>query len=296
MPPASKTPAAVPPAAVNPARRRALRGPGHLRSGALRILRILRRVRPAAAELLEGALDVVAPGFCRHCEASVARGRDPFCPACLAAIRWSVAPCPRCGQSDVPVAVGSRRSADDLPPRCPRCRRRRPAFDLAAAGGIYTGVLRTAVLRFKFHRDRAVLPLLEEAVARAAKVPAIAECLRETAILVPVPAHPLRSWWRGWDPVDELARAVSGKLPTGAVTRGRILRKVRWTRPQVELRGDDRRENLRAAFRVRRGVRVPERVAILDDVLTTGTTAGECALALKRAGARRVVVIAVARS
>jgi predicted amidophosphoribosyltransferase len=55
-------------------------------------------------------------------------------------------------------------------------------------------------------------------------------------------------------------------------------------------------DNLRGAFQLRRGANVPEVVILFDDVLTTGTTASRCALALKRGGARVVAVVALARS
>jgi len=267
--------------------------------------RLLGRARAHGRDLLEGALDIIAPEFCRHCEAPIDRGGaasavarcptcDPaFCPAfcsrCVAAIRWCSATWRH--------APGSR-----------------PAFDLAAAGGVHFGALRTAVLRFKFHRDLAVLPLLVEALRRASQFPGVAESLRHAEAIVPVPSHPLRRWGRGWDPVGDLAREVAPGLATGPLPVSSLLRKVRRTALQVELRGEERRENLKGAFRfapsgleplrptrlrlAKRGrpSDVPQSIVLLDDVLTTGTTGSECALELKRAGVGRVTLLAVARS
>jgi predicted amidophosphoribosyltransferase len=170
-------------------------------------------------------------------------------------------------------------------------------FDLAAAGARYDGPVRTAVLRFKFEGDRGVLPLLAAALARAARSDALRDAAREAGAIVPVPLHPWKRFLRGRDPARELARALAAGLARERkVEVVPLLRKVRWTRSQVSLPEAARRRNLRGAFRVRRGAVVPATVILVDDVLTTCTTASRAALALKRAGAERVIVLAVARS
>jgi predicted amidophosphoribosyltransferase len=118
--------------------------------------------------------------------------------------------------------------------------------------------------------------------------------LSQAQAIVPVPSHPLKKWWRGRDPVADLAREVAREL--GGLPVRPLLRKSRWTRAQVTLSGTRRRRNLKGAFSTRPGARVPRAVILLDDVLTTGTTASQCALALKRGGAEEVTVLAIARS
>jgi predicted amidophosphoribosyltransferase len=98
---------------------------------------------------------------------------------------------------------------------------------------------------------------------------------------------------RGRDPTRELAEALAARV---GKTRRRLLRKGRWTRAQVSLPRGARRRNLKDAFQVTTNREMPERVLLVDDVLTTGTTASECARVLKAAGVQEVFVLAAARS
>jgi ComF family protein len=173
---------------------------------------------------------------------------------------------------------------------------RPPPFAAAASGALYTETIRTAVLAYKFRADLGVLPLLRQALQRACESPALAEHVRaakSAGAVVPVPLHPLKRWMRGRDPILELAQEVSTSLDVPLL---RALKKVRWTPSQARLSRDARRRNLRGAFRVRSRARVPESVILVDDVLTTATTVARCARELRRAGARRVVALTVARS
>ncbi|MBI4604257.1 MAG: ComF family protein [Planctomycetes bacterium] len=240
-------------------------------------------------------LDLLAPGFCRECGAEVAAHEDPFCEACRAEIRWIGPACARCA---LPMASPPRPPAGAAsPPPCGSCAPQGLAFDLAGAGGVYDGPLRTAVLRYKFHGDAALAPVLVDGLDRAAGAPLVAAALLQAEAIVPVPLHPLKRWWRGRDPVAELARAFAARRPAGAASKvAEWLRKVRWSPAQARLGRGGRSRNLRGAFAVRAGARVPPCVVLLDDVLTTGATASECARALKRAGARTVVLLAAARS
>jgi len=286
-------------------------------------VRLLRRLksslalaRPVAAHLGSAGLDLLAPGFCRECRRALPSGTEALCEGCLDRIEWIGHTCARCG---IPVAHPVHTSAlrlaapqgmppleavgelhapsGELPAPCGSCVGLGLGFDLARAGGAYDGVLRTALLQYKFHRDRSLVPLLKTSLSRAAGYDIIAEALRRAEALVPVPLHPLKRLWRGWDPVLELSREVARDLlPGHPLPVLRLIRKRRWTASQVSLEGEARRRNLKGAFFVPSGAEAPSVVVLLDDVLTTGTTASECALALKRRGAQTVIVLAVARS
>jgi ComF family protein len=106
-----------------------------------------------------------------------------------------------------------------------------------------------------------------------------------------VPLSARRRARRGFDQAELLARSVA-RLRGMPV--GRLLRRARDTRAQARLAGVDRRAALRDAFVSVRSP--PARVVLVDDVLTTGSTAAACAGVLKGAGARRVVVLTAARS
>ena len=110
--------------------------------------------------------------------------------------------------------------------------------------------------------------------------------------VVPVPLHPRRLRARGFNPACVLARALARER--GIRLDPVALRRVRDTPSQTGLDRRARRRNVRGAFVARS--RVPPRVWLVDDVVTTGSTLGEAARALHRAGARSVVGICAART
>jgi ComF family protein len=112
--------------------------------------------------------------------------------------------------------------------------------------------------------------------------------------IVPMPLHWLRRWRRGFNQAELLSRALSRQ--TGLPVRC-LVRRKRFTAAQAGLTNAGRRANVTGAFRVPRPESVKGlRLLLIDDVFTTGATAGACARALKRAGASRVAVLALARA
>jgi ComF family protein len=116
--------------------------------------------------------------------------------------------------------------------------------------------------------------------------------------IVPVPLHWRRQWQRGFNQSELLARELGRRCGRPIV---RALRRLRATTPQAGLSNTSRRRNVTQAFASRRAVRrAPDvrgkRILLIDDVMTTGSTATACALALKRAGAARVTLLTVARA
>jgi len=109
-------------------------------------------------------------------------------------------------------------------------------------------------------------------------------------LVVPVPLSRKRLLKRGFNQSALLARFAFGNFAD-------LLVRVRETRPQTELSGSERRLNVRRAFAVRPGFSLfGTRVLLVDDVLTTGATAEECARVLKEAGAAEVIVAVLARA
>lgn len=116
------------------------------------------------------------------------------------------------------------------------------------------------------------------------------------AIVVPVPLHRQRSRERGFNQSEMIAAAAVRKLGRGFALQSSVLARKRPTVSQIGLTRHQRRANLRGAFEVRHTERIADRdVLLVDDVMTTGTTASECARVLLRAGARQVFVATVAR-
>ncbi len=169
---------------------------------------------------------------------------------------------------------------------CSRCGTRVRAFESALALGPYEGSLRGLLLRFKFRRERAVGRWLAGKLAARC----IASGMAVDAVThVPMTASEERA--RGFNPSRVLARGVARRL---GVPERRLLTKIRATPPQRSLSARERETNLSGAFRaVRSGRGV---VLLVDDLLTTGATADECARALRGVGFDRVVVAAVSRA
>lgn len=172
---------------------------------------------------------------------------------------------------------------------CTACLARRPAFDAAFAPYRYEFPLVELIHRLKYGGQVAIARILGTLLARR-----LAE-RGATAVdaVVPVPLHPSREARRGYNQAGEIARFAAQIL--GLPLARRIAHRVRATEEQAALPAIVRRVNVSGAFEVRAD-EVPPAVAIVDDVLTTGSTADALAQVLKRAGCRRVEVWAVARA
>ena len=119
--------------------------------------------------------------------------------------------------------------------------------------------------------------------------------LAESGILVPLPLHPSRMRERGFNQCTHIARGVAGV--TGRPLHGGLLRRSRFTPSQTPLGVEERRENVRGAFALRRRARSAiegKTILLVDDVVTTGATMRSCAGLLRASGARSVVACAVA--
>ena len=175
---------------------------------------------------------------------------------------------------------------------CGACRVRRPQFAYARAALLYGGVAREAIHAFKFGGRRGLAHPLGDLLAGlgGAALPGATP-----DVLVPVPLHPRRARERGYNQALLLARRL--EWAWGVPTVADDLRRVAPTRPQTDLDATERRRNVRDAFGGRRSDLIAGRhVLLVDDVLTTGATAGECARILYRAGATTDGVVTVARA
>jgi ComF family protein len=154
---------------------------------------------------------------------------------------------------------------------------------------VYAGTLREALHTLKFGGRRALArPLAELVVGQCAG--AIAS---DVAALVPVPLARARLRERGFNQAELIAEGIGATLRIRV--RRRWLARTKETLPQSELSASERQGNVRHAFAASDAV-AGVHVVVVDDVLTTGATASECARALLDAGARRVGVVTVARA
>jgi len=243
---------------------------------------VLTRMR----RLLRAVLNLVYPAMCVGCGARLEGCETScVCPECLASAerlgRWQ---CERCGGSIGPYAEGGL--------ACRACAEHpNMGFDRGTAVFHYRGVARQAVLNLKFRGD--LIPAAWMGRELSSKL-AGKEWFDGVEVVTPVPLHWTRRFRRRFNQSELIARRIAREH--GKILETRALRRVRKTKPQSILEREQRRENVRAAFAVKRPERVKgRRVLLVDDVMSTCATASECARALKRAGARGVYVAVFAR-
>jgi ComF family protein len=163
------------------------------------------------------------------------------------------------------------------------------------AYGAYEGGLRDLVHVFKYQHVRSAAPLLSGCVERAVSRLSLPDSL----LVIPVPLWRGKRKTRGFNQAEEIARSFvrSGRAAASIQLDATSLVRRRETMSQTGLTRHQRRANLRGAFAVVRRERIRERtILLIDDVMTTGATAGECARVLLRAGAKEVYVATVARA
>jgi ComF family protein len=182
--------------------------------------------------------------------------------------------------------------AADADHRCAQCRRHLPAFHYARSAAFYGDVLREALHAFKFGGQRALARPLGDLIA---DIEPSALPVAEPDLLIPVPLHPRREQERGFNQALLLARRLgrAWALPV----RSDVLSRTQATSSQTHLTAEERRANVRRAFSLRRPEIVAGRhVILVDDILTTGSTASACAACLREGGAATVGVLTVARA
>jgi ComF family protein len=176
----------------------------------------------------------------------------------------------------------------DAEGRCALCRTGLRGFDAAYCFGSYEGTLRELIHLYKYDRIQTLARPLADLLAAALPLD------ERFDAVTPVPLHWRKQWQRGFNQSDLLARAVARRRGIPVV---RALRRTRSTQTQAGLSNTERRKNVAAAFQCRRSgeTLAGRRVLLIDDVMTTGSTAAACARVLKQAGAARVVLLTVAR-
>jgi len=233
------------------------------------------------ARLIRVAVDAVLPPLCLSCGAIVSEP-GALCGACWEKVGFLAAPhCQACGH---PFEFDAGDQS-----LCGHCLREPPPWRRARAVFRYDEHSKGLILRFK-HADRLEgAPAFARWMARAG-----AELLAECDLIVPVPLHRFRLLARRYNQAALLANAL-GKQ-TGIAVAPDVLTRTRRTESQGHMNREQRRKNVRGAFVVRQPARVAgKRVVLVDDVLTTGATLGECARVLKAAGAHSVDVLTLGR-
>ncbi|MDR0529100.1 MAG: ComF family protein [Zoogloeaceae bacterium] len=220
-------------------------------------------------------LDAILPPRCFLCGKAREINDGALCAACAADLTpLPAARCPRCL-----IATTHGES-------CGACQQHPPYFDRAYALFAYDFPVSPLIQAFKY---RAVFAPAQSWGTRLAALTNDAA----TDCVLPIPLHAERLKARGYNQSLELARHIA--RARGLPLLPDTLHKIRATTPQAGLSLKARQKNLRRAFECRRDLS-GKNILLVDDVLTTGTTANEAARALKARGARAVWIAVVART
>lgn len=244
---------------------------------------MFRRVAAWGLELGRGALHLLYPALCHACGVGLGAADEFFCGPCRELLlKGGAEYCRRCAATVGPFT--------DRTGGCSRCRGQSFQFDAAVRFGPYDGLLRELVLRMKHQSGEGAAEVV--GAVWAARQEGLLRGLGADCV-VPVPLHWRRRLARGYNQSAVLAGALARRLRLPC--RPRVLRRVRHTPLQTMQTPAGRKDNVRGAFRVRRGTSLAGQIVLLvDDVLTTGSTCHEAARVLRSAGAARVVVAVLA--
>ena len=226
-------------------------------------------------QLLGRCADFLLPAHCLLC--GLFCGQGQLCAPCRGELPRLQQPCRQCALPAIHSDAGL----------CGQCLKAAPPWDLALAALSYEYPVNRLVHRFKFRRNLACGQFLADELLHCV------QASRDTRpeVIIPVPLHFTRRILRGFNQAEFLAVELGWRI--GIPVADTVLLRTRRTRAQSGLDRKARRQNLRGAFRCR-GLPAT-RVALVDDVLTTGTTLSECARALRASGARQVSVWVAAR-
>ncbi len=231
-------------------------------------------------------LHVIFPATCTNCETPLWDDPVPFvCQACWKTLIPIAGPCcPHCGVPyESPVALQQSPTHE-----CGTCRTKPPAFTRTWSLFPYQSPLREAIILFKYRGKRSLTRHFIQAM-----IPAL-PTLPTIDVLMPVPLHPQRLREREYNQSLLLAQGLSQHLQIPLLLS--CLLRIRPTAPQTSLSKKERLTNLHRAFAVNdvSGIK-GQRILLIDDVFTTGTTLHECAKTLRKAGSGPIYGLTLAR-
>ncbi len=237
-------------------------------------------------EALRDLSDVLFPPRCRSCRIVAEElTNDLFCGTCEEKIHYLRAPlCPACG-----IPFAAYEGTDHL---CGDCLTSPQPFTVARSIAACEGILLEAIHAFKYHYKTGLGAGLGKMLTRASQA---GMDMQGYSLIMPVPLHVRRLRERGFNQSLVLAKVLAARhaIPLDFIN----LRRERDTPPQTMLGRKERQANIKGAFSVADKEKVrKQRVLLIDDVYTTGSTLAECARVLLKSGAAQVGVLTLARA
>jgi len=244
---------------------------------------VLEKILSTSSAGYSRLLDAVYPRRCLACQRWMPRGEPGFlCAECYQSMEFIVNPCARCGCERGPYSKNTG--------NCPSCRSVALHFDSVRSVGAYSTPLKEIVHALKYRREMAAAPVLGEILFEAVRDWPGGEFAE---VVVPVPLHKARLRRRTFNQSALIGGILARRMQ---LPFSQALARTRMTQSQTELSPSARRKNVKDAFAAARPKSVKGRqVLLVDDVITSGATASECAKALKAAGAARVYAASIAR-
>ncbi len=219
-------------------------------------------------------LNIFLPPVCPLCEADVRAASSPFCGACHGEICSMLVKSPLCTVCGSTFASGASKGH-----ACGKCLAGPAHFAWARSVFTYDGAVKEAIHRFKYSGQAILGPPLGRMLRHIPE-----PFPKAPDVMMPVPLHGRRLRQRGFNQSLLLAREASGIF--GVPLNYTNLRRTRFTEQQANLSAEERKRNVAGAFVLESPGDVRgRRVALIDDVYTTGATIKECAKILKKAGA-----------
>ncbi|OGM26879.1 hypothetical protein A3D00_05415 [Candidatus Woesebacteria bacterium RIFCSPHIGHO2_02_FULL_38_9] len=223
-------------------------------------------------------IDLIFPKKCLECQ----KPRKYICDSCLEKVSYASEVCPECRRSSNLGKVHTFCKKPD-------------GLDGLVSIWSYDGVIHKAIIALKYKFASDVARELAEVIVTKLQSDQVTK-FSEDSILIPVPLHSARERWRGFNQSEEVGKLIAKKMRWKF--RNDILVRTSSRKPQVGLRGTERRSNIKDVFSLRLNyflVSGTQCLVLFDDVWTTGSTLKEAARVLKSNGAKEVWGLTIAR-
>ena len=181
-------------------------------------------------------------------------------------------------------------NTDTITQICSACLAHPPSWTKIACGFKFQKVGRDLLVRFKYSGHHYLLPLIVDFMEQAHRE----QALPKADFIIPVPMHPLKKFFRGWNQTELLAKEFAKRHPESTFIQA--LKRPRLTRPQASLNRRQRLKSSKHLFSLRNSeILKGGTILLIDDVLTTGATLNACCYALEKAGVHQINILTAAR-
>lgn len=234
------------------------------------------RLRKIKVNLTENILDIICPKTCPMCD-KILSSHENICTACHSKLVYIHEPkCKKCGKE----------LQDETKEYCTDCSVNKHFFKCNVAVFEYSHMVSRSLYKFKYHNRRTYAKFYGEAMAKHC---AYDIEMWNTDVIIPVPIHYKKRIKRGYNQAALIARELGKR--TNILVDEKYLYRVVNTKPMKELNKTTRKKNVEKAFKIYKNVVKYNKIILVDDIYTTGSTLDACAKALLAAGVKEIYCI-----